>query len=71
MLRTTPLILNTPVFNRDVISMPDKWEYPWYASWDLAFHMIPFAVVDPVFAKSQVRMHFYDTELDCSALTGV
>src|SRR5262249_57230174 len=35
------------VYNEDVISMPDKWEYPWYAAWDLAFHMIPFALVDP------------------------
>src|SRR5262249_36246386 len=33
--------------NADVISMPDKWEYPWYAAWDLAFHMIPFALIDP------------------------
>ena len=40
--------------NEDVISMPDKWEYPWYASWDLAFHCIPFAVIDPEFAKSQL-----------------
>src|SRR5262249_54292649 len=38
------------VFNRDVISMPDTWEYPWFAAWDLAFHMIPFAVLDPQFA---------------------
>lgn len=44
------------LFNRDVISMPDKWEYPWYAAWDLAFHMIPMAVVDPVFAKSQLLL---------------
>ena len=35
------------LFNRDVISMPDKWEYPWYASWDLAFHMVPMATIDP------------------------
>jgi hypothetical protein len=42
------------VFNRDVISMPDKWEYPWYAAWDLAFHMIPFAEIDPDFAKQQL-----------------
>jgi hypothetical protein len=42
------------VFNRDVISMPDKWEYPWFAAWDLAFHMIPFAKIDPEFAKSQL-----------------
>jgi len=33
--------------NMDVISMPDKWEYPWYAAWDLAFHSIPLAMVDP------------------------
>jgi hypothetical protein len=42
------------LYNRDVISMPDKWEYPWYAAWDLAFHMIPFARVDPEFAKRQL-----------------
>ena len=42
------------LYNRDVISMPDKWEYPWYAAWDLAFHMIPFARVDPEFAKHQL-----------------
>jgi hypothetical protein len=42
------------LFNRDIISMPDKWEYPWYASWDLAFHMVPFAEVDPYFAKDQL-----------------
>ena len=42
------------LYNRDVISMPDSWEYPWYAAWDLAFHMIPFAKVDPAFAKEQL-----------------
>ncbi|MEI6084490.1 MAG: glucosidase [Verrucomicrobiota bacterium] len=42
------------LYNRDVISMPDKWEYPWYAAWDLAFHMIPFAKIDPKFAKDQL-----------------
>jgi hypothetical protein len=42
------------LFNRDVISMPDKWEYPWFAAWDLAFHMIPFSKIDPHFAKSQL-----------------
>src|SRR5207253_5644248 len=42
------------LYNRDVISMPDKWEYPWYAAWDLAFHMIPFARLDPHFAKEQL-----------------
>jgi hypothetical protein len=44
------------VFMRDVISMPDKWEYPWFASWDLAFHMIPLAEVDPQFAKDQLLL---------------
>jgi len=44
----------THLYNRDVISMPDKWEFPWYASWDLAFHMIPFARLDPDFAKQQL-----------------
>jgi hypothetical protein len=42
------------LFNRDVISIPDKWEYPWYASWDLAFHLVAFARVDPAFAKEQL-----------------
>jgi len=42
------------LFNRDVLSMPDKWEYPWYAAWDLGFHMIPFAQIDPDFAKQQM-----------------
>jgi hypothetical protein len=42
--------------NRDVISMPDKWEYPWYAAWDLAFHMLSFARVDPTFAKEQLLL---------------
>ncbi|HEY2903775.1 MAG TPA: glucosidase, partial [Polyangia bacterium] len=41
------------LYNRDVLSMPDKWEYPWFAAWDLAFHMIPFARIDPHFAKEQ------------------
>jgi hypothetical protein len=44
----------THLYNRDVISMPDKWEYPWYAAWDLAFHMVPFARIDPHFAKEQL-----------------
>ena len=42
------------VYCRDVISMPDKWEYPWFAAWDLAFHLIPFAQIDPQFAKDQI-----------------
>jgi len=44
----------THLYNADVISMPDKWEYPWYAAWDLAFHCIPLAIVDPTFAKEQL-----------------
>jgi hypothetical protein len=42
------------LYNRDIISMPDKWEYPWYAAWDVAFHMLPFARIDPLFAKEQL-----------------
>jgi hypothetical protein len=44
------------LYNADVISMPDKWEYPWYAAWDLAFHSIPLAQVDPDFAKEQLTL---------------
>ena len=44
------------LFNRDVIAMPDKWEYPWFAAWDLAFHVVAMARVDPDFAKSQVLL---------------
>ena len=42
------------LYNADVLSMPDKWEYPWYAAWDLAFHCVPLALVDPEFAKEQL-----------------
>ena len=42
------------LYNADVISMPDKWEYPWYAAWDLAFHCVPLALVDAEFAKQQL-----------------
>jgi len=42
------------LYNADVISMPDKWEYPWYAAWDLAFHCVPLALVDSAFAKEQL-----------------
>jgi hypothetical protein len=42
------------LYNERVMSMPDKWEYPWYAAWDLAFHCIPLALVDPKFAKDQL-----------------
>src|SRR6201993_1762496 len=44
------------LYNADVISMPDKWEYPWYAAWDLAFHTIPLAQIDPDFAKEQLTI---------------
>lgn len=44
------------LYARDVISMPDKWEFPWFAAWDLAFHMIPFARIDPEFAKQQLLL---------------
>jgi hypothetical protein len=46
----------THLYNADVISMPDKWEYPWYAAWDLAFHCVPLALVDPQFAKDQLLL---------------
>ncbi len=46
----------THLNNADIISMPDKWEYPWYAAWDLAFHTIPIAMVDPEFAKHQLLL---------------
>lgn len=42
--------------NRNIISMPDKWEYPWYAAWDLAFHCVPLARLDPAFAKRQLLL---------------
>jgi hypothetical protein len=44
------------LYNEDVLSVPDKWEYPWYAAWDLAFHMIPLALVDPEAAMSQLKL---------------
>jgi hypothetical protein len=44
------------MLNKDIISMPDKWEYPWYAAWDLAFHTLPLAIVDPDFAKTQLKL---------------
>jgi hypothetical protein len=46
----------THLYNADVISMPDKWEYPWYAAWDLAFHCIPLALIDADFAKEQLTL---------------
>ncbi len=44
----------THLYTDDVLSMPDKWEYPWFAAWDLAFHTIPIALIDPDFAKDQL-----------------
>jgi Mannosylglycerate hydrolase MGH1-like glycoside hydrolase domain len=44
------------MYNGDVISMPDKWEYPWYAAWDLAFHVLALSLVDPDFGKQQLRL---------------
>jgi hypothetical protein len=44
------------MYNGDVISMPDKWEYPWYAAWDLAFHVLALTVVDPDFGKQQLKL---------------
>jgi hypothetical protein len=44
------------LYNKDVLSVPDKWEYPWYAAWDLGFHTLPLAMVDPDFAKNQLRL---------------
>ncbi|MCR9252477.1 MAG: glucosidase, partial [bacterium] len=48
------------LFNHDILSMPDKWEYPWYAAWDLAFHCIPLARIDPDFAKEQLILLLKD-----------
>ena len=44
------------LYNADIISMPDKWEYPWYAAWDLSFHCVPLAQIDPDFAKEQLTL---------------
>lgn len=44
------------MYNDDIVSMPDKWEYPWYAAWDLAFHVIPISLIDPDFAKDQLLL---------------
>jgi hypothetical protein len=44
------------MLNEDIISMPDKWEYPWYAAWDLAFHTLPLSIVDSDFAKDQMKL---------------
>jgi hypothetical protein len=44
------------MYNGDIISMPDKWEYPWYAAWDLAFHVLSLTLVDPDFGKQQLKL---------------
>ena len=44
------------MYNADIISMPDKWEYPWYAAWDLAFHVLPLSLVDTEFGKQQLKL---------------
>ncbi len=46
----------THLYNSEILSMPDKWEYPWYAAWDLAFHCIPMALIDPDYAKQQLSL---------------
>jgi len=51
------------MINDDIISMPDKWEYPWYAAWDLAFHMLPISIVDPDFAKQQMKLMLHSIYL--------
>ena len=51
------------MYNADVISMPDKWEYPWYAAWDLAFHVLPLSLVDSDFAKGQLNLMLTDDYL--------
>ncbi|MHC5731262.1 MAG: MGH1-like glycoside hydrolase domain-containing protein, partial [Nostoc sp.] len=54
-----PRVRNTDwghVNGADIISMPDKWEYPWFAAWDTAFHCVPFAMIDPAFAKDQLML---------------
>jgi Mannosylglycerate hydrolase MGH1-like glycoside hydrolase domain len=51
------------MINDDIISMPDKWEYPWYAAWDLAFHTLPIGIVDPDFAKEQLRLMLHGVYL--------
>ena len=51
------------MLNGDIISMPDKWEYPWYAAWDLAFHCVPLSMVDPAFTRNQIELMLSDVYL--------
>ncbi|WP_406693950.1 glucosidase [Singulisphaera sp. Ch08] len=48
------------MYNGDIISMPDKWEYPWYAAWDLAFHVLALTLVDPAFGKQQLKLMLHE-----------
>lgn len=50
--------------NQDILSMPDNWEYPWYAAWDMAFHCITLALIDPVFAKHQLTLLMREWYMD-------
>lgn len=54
------------LYNSDVVSMPDKWEYPWYAAWDLAFHTVALSLVDPDFAKDQLVLMLREWYMDSS-----
>ena len=62
------------MLNEDIISMPDKWEYPWYAAWDLAFHTLPLSIVDPDFAKEQMKLmlavHTFTPMGSCPLMNG-
>jgi hypothetical protein len=69
---SNPLLSQNPIsrnsewyhmLNEDIISMPDKWEYPWYAAWDLAFHTLPLSIVDPDFAKQQMELMLHGVYL--------
>jgi Glycosyl hydrolase family 63 C-terminal domain len=51
------------MLNGDILSMPDKWEYPWYAAWDLAFHCVPLSMVDPAFTRKQIELMLSDVYL--------
>ena len=49
--------------NGNILSMPDCWEYPWYAAWDLAFHCVPLSMVDPTFTRQQIELMLSDVYL--------
>ena len=62
------------MLTQDVISMPDKWEYPWFAAWDLALHALPLVMVDLAFAKDQLKLMLNSLYLhptgNCSPTSG-